>query len=358
MRVGFIINSRLPSLKTRGIPPRALLFGWDDAASPMSFMRFRWIRCFQPRGITYELYRPWRSYAAVVFLKSMGPACMEAVHRLQNAGTAVVFEANVDYYSLPANEPPRMEDMVPSLCQRADAEQIAREANGVIASSSRLAQVCSHLNVLSHWVPDNILPELCRLPRGWAAKLDGKLQIWWSGMASKLFELLAAEESLLRFKNRIHLRMVTDDVPRGMAKWRPELRGRFESFLKEVAHTFYRFKSVSHLLKLYSTGGIIISPRFLESPYNLAHSEWKITLGMACGLPALGSPVPSYEDVAARAEGDAIRICREEGWDEALEWAISRPYRPSEAACDVVRRYYLTPVVAKQHWRAVQSALI
>jgi hypothetical protein len=247
--------------------------------------------------------------------------------------------------------------MVPSPRQKIDAEQITKAAGAVIASSRHLMKVCSRMNPLSHWVPDNILPEFLTSPC-WKKRPDGRLSVWWSGMATKAFDLLAAEASLQRFQDRIHLHMVTDDFAQGKAKWRPEVRKRFEAFLRKVPHTFHRFESISHLLKLYSTGGIIISPRFLEIPYNLGHSEWKITLGMACGLPALASPQPSYEDVAQRAQPNAIRICRNNSdWEEALEWVLSRPNQPSEAAQEVVRRHYLTPLVAEQHRKAVQSAL-
>ncbi len=359
MRVGFIINSRVPCFKAmgRGMPPWAMVSGWDDAGSTMSFMRFRWLVRFQPKEIRYELYRPHHFYDAVVFVKSMGTACMELLHRLRCTGTTVLFEANVDYYTT-WNGPVPMETMVPTPRQKTDAEEITKAADAVIASSRHLTSVCSHLNSRSYWVPDNILPEFCSAASCWKKNAEARLQVWWSGMANKLFDLLAARESLCRFHDKIHLHLVTGDFSHEKTKWLPEIRRQFEAFLKRVPHTFHRFKSVSQLLKLYSTGGIIISPRFLEIPYNLGHSEWKITLGMACGLPALASPQPSYEDVAQRAQAGAIRICRTESdWDEALEWACSRSNRPSESARDVVRRYYLTPLVAEQHLRAVQSAL-
>jgi len=44
-KVGFIINSRVPETASlrAGMLPHHLLTGWDDAGSPMSFMRFRWV---------------------------------------------------------------------------------------------------------------------------------------------------------------------------------------------------------------------------------------------------------------------------------------------------------------------------
>lgn len=339
------------------MPPWAMVSGWDDVGSSISFMRFHWLARFQPKGICYELYRPWHFYDAVVFLKSMGSACMELLHRLRRAGTTVLFEANVDYYTPWSGTVP-MHSMLPTSRQKKDAEEITQAAHAVIASSRHLKEVCAQRNPVCHWVPDNILPEFCMSQAAWEKRTDGRLSVWWSGMSSKLFELLAAEESLMRFRERIHLHLVTGDFSLERAPWEAGLRTQFGTLLKQIPHTFHRFRSISQLVKLYSTGGIIISPRFLEVPYNLGHSEWKITLGMACGLPALASPQPSYEDVASRAASDAIRICRiHQDWDEALEWACSSVKRPSETAREVVRRYYLTPLVANQHRQAVQSAL-
>ena len=45
-----------------------------------------------------------------------------------------------------------------------------------------------------------------------------------------------------------------------------------------------------------TTCDIIISPKRLINAYEMGHSEYKITLGMAIGLPAVASPQLSYVD--------------------------------------------------------------
>ncbi|MFM8655627.1 MAG: hypothetical protein ACKOD5_00625, partial [Chthoniobacterales bacterium] len=101
--VGFIINSRVPEAASlrAGMLPHHVLMGWDDAGSPMSFMRFRWVaeEVNKSREFHYEHDRPWRDYDAVVFLKSMGKHCEAKLARLKERGTKTVFEANVDYYT-------------------------------------------------------------------------------------------------------------------------------------------------------------------------------------------------------------------------------------------------------------------
>jgi glycosyltransferase involved in cell wall biosynthesis len=354
-RVGFIVNSRVPGLASlrKGMPPHALAFGWDDAGSPMSFMRFRAIaEALRGSGWHYELYRPWRRYDAVVFLKAMGPHCLALAKRLRERGVRVVFEANVDYYTRFEGEA-RLDAMAPTASQRADAVAITEFADAVIASSRHLAGVCAEFNPRSAWVPDNVNLRLrpARVQR--EPFRDGRLQIWWSGMAAKLFEFLAAEEAFLALADRIHLGLVTDDLERAKSRWPVEVRDRLERFLGRVPHTLHRFRDIAGLLGYYAEGGVIVSPRFLDVPYNLSHTEWKITLGMACELPAVASPVPSYLDTAERSAEGAVTICRTSGeWRAALESFLEDPARLREAgraAFETVRQHYETGAVARQH---------
>jgi hypothetical protein len=358
MRVGFVINGRVPAVGavSRGMRPWHLFFGWDDAASPMSFMRFRWIaRELRGRAV-YELYRPGRAYEAVVFLKSMGERCLSLAELLREQGTLVIFEANVDYYSEPTGET-RFGAMAPTDEQRADAVAITEFADGVIASSRHLAGICGEFNERVAWVPDNVDFRLVPGRGQRRSRTDGRLNLWWSGMAEKLCELLAAEEALLSRRDRVQLRLVTGDLAATRA-WPVEVRERFERLLAAVPHSIHRFSDVGNLLERYSEGGVIVSPRFLDAPYNLGHTEWKISLGMACGLPALASPVPSYGDLADRAGEGAVRLCGTEAeWgralDEVLDAADGDFERWGEAARGVVREFYSTEVVAGRHLEAV-----
>jgi glycosyltransferase involved in cell wall biosynthesis len=356
-RVGFIINSRVPELASlkKGMPPHAFVTGWDDAGSPMSFMRFRWIaEALNEAGSEwcYELYRPWRTYAAAVFLKAMGPRCMALAERLREEGTCVLFEANVDYYTRFTGTAP-LDAMSPASEQRSHATTITQFANAVIASSRHLAEVCKAYNRRTAWVPDNVNLRLRPATVQLQPFREGRLQVWWSGMAAKLFEFLAAEKAFLAMADRIHLHIVTDDVDKARSRWPLDVRDRLEKFLAHVPHTLHRFQNIEKLLALYAGGGVIVSPRSLDAPYNLAHTEWKITLGMACEMPAMASPVPSYIDAAERAGENAVSICRsDEDWAAAFEMFFTNPASLGGAgreAFETVRQHYETGVVARKH---------
>jgi glycosyltransferase involved in cell wall biosynthesis len=83
--------------------------------------------------------------------------------------------------------------------------------------------------------------------------------------------------------------------------------------------------------------------------YELGHTEWKITLGMAAGLPAIASPQRSY--IEALEGGGGIVAASREDWVEGLE-ALRDPKRRFElgarARATVVERYS-TPVVARRY---------
>ncbi len=360
MKVGFVINGRVPEVAALGLGMRPwhLFLGWDDSASPMSFMRFRWISRELKGRADYELYRPGRVYDAVVFLKSMGERCRELAALLREQGTRVIFEANVDYYSEFAGES-RFGAMAPTARQRADAVEMTREVDLVIASSRHLAGVCGEYNERVVWVPDNVDFRLVPRSQGGRPRKDGRLNLWWSGMAEKLCEFLAVEEALLSCRERVHLRLVTGDLA-ALRAWPDEVRVRFDRLLEAVPHSFHRFSGIENLLDRYSEGGVVVSPRFLDTPYNLGHTEWKISLGMACGLPAIASPVPSYRDLAERAGAGAVRLCHDEAaWGAALDEVIGMGEGERRVAGDaaraVVEEFYSTRVVATAHLAAVQD---
>ena len=291
----------------------------------------------------------------------MTDECLRLATRLRAEGTKVIFDANVDYYTVAdfRNIPA---DLVPSPVQRRQAIALTSLADSVMASSRYLASVCEEYHPGTHWIPDNVNMSLAKAPARPVVSSTRHLDIWWSGMPQKILDFLCIEDVLRAFHARIHLHLVTGDCHSAIAGMPCELAARVRSLFMDIPHTFHRFRSVSALLEIYAQArGVIISPRFLDNPYNLAHTEWKITLGMACGLPAIASPQPSYLDVAARcSHPDALRLClTSDEWAAALERSIARAesVEASYAAREIVERRYSTKVVAGQHLQVVLDAL-
>ena len=325
-------------------------------------MRFEWIAKYVNQNrlneLHYELYRPWRKYAGVIFLKSMGEAYAELANRLKSRGVKTIFDTNVDYFT-PASGTFYYEGMAPTIEQRHAAIEMAEVCDAVIGDSKYLTEVASKYNATVKWIPDNVRNDLITSENSWKPR-QAKLPLLWSGVACKLFELLRIRDFLVEHSRDIELKLITNSLD-ALDRWYPHYKTHFLDLLKHEQHEFIPFTSVEDLLDIYSAGGVCISPRFMDNTYNQGHTEWKVTLAMARGCIALCSEVPSYVDVFERAEGVGIRICRnDEEWRRAFEEIISSDFdweKEQEGATKVVNDYYSTEVVAKNHVGFVLSVL-
>lgn len=317
-------------------------------------MRFQWIAdelasSAARHGLDYERYRPWRKYDAVVFLKTMGSAANRLRGQLAARAVRTVFDCNVDYVT-PARGVFYYDGMAPTDAQRRDALEMITQVDGVVGDSEHIAAVCRVHQSRVRWIPDNVRMELapadCR-PSGW---VGGRLRLLWSGTSSKMFELLALENALRPHRDRVELVLVTDAMS-GMERIYEPHRTALKGLLRDMEARVLPFTGIADLLNLYAAGGVFISPRFLDNTYNQGHTEWKITLPLACGRRVLCSEQPSYCAVAKRGPG-AVALCRnEDEWREALEACLSNLIdwrRQAKIGSEVVKKYYSTSVVARQ----------
>ncbi len=355
-RVGFIVDALLPSWSVclSQMTFRPLFTGWPSNTAG-TLMRFGWVAHYvnnlPDRQWTYELYRPWRHYQAVVFIKSMDDACRKLATTLGRKGICTVFDANVDYFT-PATGTFYYTSMAPTLQQREQSCSMARSCKAVIADSRYLLGKVLPYNSRTMWIPDNIPGDWIAERSGWRPRSGKRLTLLWSGESVKLFELLRIEPVLRRFRDHLRLRLITgnlDALSRIFEPWQRRLRRLLEDLECEVTY----FQDIPNLLALYDQGGVCISPRFLDNSYNLGHTEWKISLAMARGRVALASPQPSYCDLYERAGGQGVRICSEEAkWNTVLDEMLTGNFRWEEEqrqACKVVRRYYATSIIAAAH---------
>ncbi|MBI4765592.1 MAG: hypothetical protein HY787_13470 [Deltaproteobacteria bacterium] len=352
-RVGWIIGNQLAESR--------FFHRLNVHIGGISLVRFAWITAqineTPEYKLKYEIYQPWRKYDALIFLKSMGDKSLSLLKRYHGKGLPVFFDANVNYYQIEGTE--YYGGMLPSLQQKEEAIKMTESVDGVIADSEFLQKICAHYNARVIWIPDNVRMDLVPPYRPWRIS-GGRVPLLWSGEALKLFELLAIEDLLNRYSSKIELVLVTNDLS-ALERWHPGYQDRFQSLLGMVPHRIIPYQSVEQLFQIYSQGGVAISPRFLDNSYNRGHTEWKITLGMACGRMVFCSPVPSYVKVAELSNGKGIRVCyTPEDWHSALEALLSAEMdleMEEGAAQGVVEKYYSTPVVAEKQAGFVRSVL-
>jgi glycosyltransferase involved in cell wall biosynthesis len=281
-----------------------------------------------------EMYRPDRRYDVVVFVKAMDAAAQDAARRVRRDGGRVVFDANVNYYEiwgdydLPATRPTER--------QREDAIAMTRLADWVVADSSYLLEIVRRLNPSATFLPDNVDTDRFRPRR--RARAAKTLRVIWSGMAHKAAPLLTIREPLAALHGA-QLVVVSNERP-------PEM----EALGRAIPVRFVRF-SLRRYARLLRRCDVIVSPKRLVNGYELGHSEWKITLGMAAALPAIATPQQSYVEAIADRGGGLLAESTDE-WREALARLTSdAPLRAelgARARRTVVERYS-TPVVAAQY---------
>ena len=353
-RIGFIIGRQLNEI--RWLHPDRITGGGSG------LMRFGWVadevNRAPDRDLFYEMYRPWHRYDLLVFMKAMGPPCMRLIARGHRRGVPAVFDANVNYYEAEGRF--YFEGMRPSAEQTRDAVAITKAVDAVIADSTYLARMCGQYHPRVEWISDNVNLALVPDRLGPAWRPGEPLRLIWSGQAVKLFELLAVEEVLRRYRDHVRLVLVTNSLS-AMNAWYGDTRARLERLLRDVPHDIVPFESLAQLWRIYASGGVCFAPRQMDNTYNLGHTEWRITLGMAARCLALGSPVPSYLDLERRAGGRGLRICHTpDQWTAALDAILGGPLHPDEegeAARAVVERFYSTTVIAAQHAALVRDVL-
>jgi glycosyltransferase involved in cell wall biosynthesis len=321
--------------------PRATFRGLLEASVAM---RVAWnareIERLDP-DVLCELYVPNRRYDAVVFCKAMAGPAQAAAARVHALGGKVVFDANVNYYEIWGDY--ELDGTRPTAEQQRDAHAMTAVADLVIADSTYLRDVVAKVNPRVEWVPDNVDTDLFRPGRSRSRR--DRVRLVWSGMSHKarpLRDLVPILERLDGFE----LLVVSNREPPELAALARVLPCRYEPF---------ELRSYAELLR---DCDVIISPKRLVNAYELAHTEWKITLGMAAGLPAVASPQRSYVE-AVEADGGGAVVDSADDWERALAELRAAPHREElgERARKTVVERYSTRVVARRYLDTLRSLL-
>jgi glycosyltransferase involved in cell wall biosynthesis len=282
----------------------------------------------------HELYRRARRYDVVVFQKMMDERCQAEMRKIRAYGGKVVFDANVNYYEVWGDY--FVPGTKPTAEQQRDAQVMTSEADWVVADSSYLEQVIRRFTPRVTWIPDNVDVALYAGTRAHAA--TSPVRLVWSGVGKKAAHLLAIRDVLASVTG-IELVVVTDEEPDFMHA----LRGA-------VPCRLVKFSDQAYAQTLRSCD-IIISPKRLVNAYELAHTEYKITLGMAMGLPAVASPQQSYVEAIGH-HGGGLLASTDAEWRDALTRLVTQPAERANLglrAQRTVLEHYATPVVAARY---------
>jgi glycosyltransferase involved in cell wall biosynthesis len=300
----------------------------------------RWIDR-NTEDVRNEMYRRGRRYDVVVFQKAMDDENLDEAAALQSNGTRVVFDANVNYYDVEGDY--EVPGTRPSEDQQRQAIAMTSLADLVVADSTYLLGVVRRYNAHAVHVPDNVDLDVFSKVRRHEAR--SPVRFVWSGMSVKALPLLDVADALAA---------VSEAELVVVAERRPDLLDEIES----AVPTRFEPWSLRGYAELLAGCDVILSPKRLVNAYELGHTEWKITLGMACGLPAVASPQQSY--VEALGGGGGFIAETKEDWREALgRLARDVELRREQGACAraTVEETYSTPVVARRYLDALRELL-
>ena len=290
----------------------------------------RWVNGNLP--VRSEMYRADRRYDVVVFVKAMDELARRECERVKAVGSRAVFDANVNYYEIWGDY--ELPNTRPTEEQRAAAVEMTEHADAVVADSSYIRDIVAKLNDRAVWIPDNVDLRLFRPTR--RQRPGRAIRLVWSGRAAKARPLQLLLE-LGGALDGFELLVVSDREP-------AELTG-----LRDVLPTTFEAFDLQRYARILRTCDVIISPKRLVNGYEVGHTEWKITLGMAAGLPAAASPQRSY--VEALEGGGGIVVDSPEDWVAAFA-SLRDPNLRRELghrARATVEERYSTPVVARRY---------
>jgi hypothetical protein len=284
----------------------------------------------------HELYSPDKKYDAVIILKNVSEALITETHKIQAYGGKVIFDCNINYleiwgdYFIPGTKP------TPE--QQRFAQELVRTVDYVIADSTYLKNVIVEYNPRVICIPDNVNPRMYYGRTNYSS--DGKIRLIWSGVSKKSDHLKLLFDVLSELPSNIYeLMLVSDEQPSQYEALTKILPTHWTTF----SHRTYR--------KMLTQSDLIISPKYLVNGYEMGHTEYKITLGMSVGLPAISSPQESYIEAISAHQGGIIATSSEE-WKNALEMMRDIKERTifGQRAAETVAKLYSTPVVA-EHYR-------
>lgn len=310
---------------------------WFNSLRPPVSMRIasvaRWLNANEQR-LTNEMYRRGRDYDVVVFFKTMDAPAQAEAGLIQERGGRVVFDANVNYYETWGDYD--IADTRPTEEQQRDVTAMTQLADWVVADSSYLLDVVRRYSDRASWIPDNV--DLRRYSGLREHEHRSPVRLVWSGVAKKAQPFVGITDALAGVRNA-ELVLVSDARPPVLDELRQALPTRYVRFFER------------RYARLLRSSDVIVSPKRLSNAYEVGHTEWKITLGMAVGLPAVASSQRSYVE-AIEAEGGGLIADTPEEWTRSLQRLVDdhelRAALGEKARRTVVERYS-TPVVARSY---------
>lgn len=240
-----------------------------------------WIRCLELIGPLQELgykstiNQPWAPMDIAIFVRLQGPWAQRLQRFLQLRRVKTIYSAIVNYYQYEGNMPTSSYAMSRQQIDNCIAMTI--QANAVLTASRHILAQAQKYNPNAAYVPDSVGEKHFCLTKPVSDFERSPINLIWAGHASKAHFIDQVMASLQQLPVKLTV----------LAEHPPDLKTPFK-FVRWRYETF-----PGEIIK----GDICISPRVLDNSYDLGHSNFKIMVFLAQGVPALVSPQDSYVEV-------------------------------------------------------------
>ena len=289
--------------------------------APYLIQRNYQVRC----NITYPLPN------VAIFLRRYGSDDVVLARKLKSEGVRIILDVIVNYFQT-RNQTCQgyggaSQEIVDNFLRLVDL------ADQVWTVSPFLQQIASRFHPNVHFISDSVDPKHFIYRENRSPTDKKPITLGWSGIYQKVYdlEMIAPVLKPLIDSQKVKVLVITNK--------RPTLSFPFE---------FCRWRYYSFPAQI-ARCDLCIAPRLVDNDYDRGHSIFKIGAFMAMGVPALASPVPSYELLLR--DGRAGVICNSpEDWDYHLNRYITNDeiLEAARLAAQEKIMSYLTPVVAGQ----------
>ncbi|MEM7033810.1 MAG: glycosyltransferase [Chloroflexota bacterium] len=240
-----------------------------------------WIRCLslieqlRPLGYHSTINQPWAPMDIAIFLRVEGDWAQRLLRFLKWRGVKTVYTAVVNYYQRQGNA-----DKISHLVsdqQMHNCLSMTQAADAVITVSRYLKGMAETHNNDVFYLPDSVTRSHFHFTKATDDFNRTKLKLIWSGQSTKAATIDTLHDVIQDLPVTL---TIVSNAP-------PKLKTPFD-FVPWHYQTFPQ-----EIVK----GDICISPRILDNSYDQGHSNFKIMVFLAQGMPVLASPQDSYLEV-------------------------------------------------------------
>lgn len=288
----FLIKDILKSFKNCPVA-----FCIDDVQTYNKALASCRMRCYdlinylESQGIHAEIYKPFKKYKVVFFMKVHRDKTVKRALKVKSQGSYMIMDPYCEFIDdeSRAQDPERI-----NVLKLTELMDVVNPCGQV--QYDMFAPYHKNMNIIGDTVRDDYFDIRKQ-------HTDTKqVKLIYCGYGKKCRDTLAIENVIKRLQSEYGVKMLylTNGDPN----------------ISELEYE-YELYDQRRVCEQYCMGDIMIAPRPMEGIEHLSHSNTKIAYPMSVGLPVVASPVPSYLDSPAV-------ICRtEEEWYVELKKLIS-----------------------------------